>query len=518
MNAIRACTADQAESDLRAYPALRRSFQRARGGVGAALAEAEARGAAALERERAILGPRDAPWLALERATLAFRLERSRAYRGRAAEARKGAKRFRDAAAVAEVTAAEEQGREWRPALAGAPSLSGRAFSAVVGIEALRDLSGDAARRARWYEGRAAAQITRFSGVRACGSAGLRVACRVCESTATARPIPSRCGVVRICDACADHRDQERRSRIAEGRLRALAVAKDLGLDVPTRAGGAVGEKMLTVTVPHFELEAAGGLVRAECTGFLGTTVAARVAALRLAWPRFLRALRRLLRRRDRLALRAFRYFRAWEWTRGNDGLGHPHLHVYLLSPFLPLRELRHMWAAALEAVGVPCPRTCTDCHYAEDGEGCEFGHGAPHAVIDLRAVKQFDWRALRELVKSGDRKLVAERLGVLRDSAGAEIVHDYAAGWTFGEAFDAAGRGLPSKQELDVQRDLFVAGEGRRLFQGSRGFLTAPPVRPCDCCGALEWTAGVVRGWEACEGDVSEDVPPSGERERGPP
>lgn len=510
MNATPAFSADQAESWER-FPALRRSFRR--GDVFSALRQARGEEVRRVERELSTLRVADVPWAPLERATLAFRLSRAADLRASASEARAAARRFGDAREVAEAAR-----RLVDPGFAprGGSVLSSRSFEAVAACEAARDLEHEAERRARWYERRAAAQLARFASVRACGSASLRVACRVCEEAGSL--IPCRCGVVRVCDACADHRDQQRRARIVDARVRVMTEARARGLLVRTRPGGALREKMLTLTVPHFKLEDAGGAVRDACDRFTETTVAARVAALRLAWPRFLRALRRRLVKRDPAAARALVYFRCWEWTRGTDGLGHPHLHVYLLAPFLDVRELRAMWGRTLEAVGVPCPRSCRWCWAHPEGEGCEHGKGRPHTVIDLRVIERFDWRALRELVKNGDRRMVRERFGVLRDAAGAEIVSDYAAGWTFADAFASADGQLPPAADLDVQRDLFVATEGRRMFQGSRGFVGQVDARPCACCGAVDWSAGVVREWEAGEVEgppVSARVP---RIERGPP
>ncbi len=256
---------------------------------------------------------------------------------------------------------------------------------------------------------------------------------------------------------------------------------------------------MLTLTVPHFTLEHASGAVREACAGFgLETTVHARLAALRLAWPKFLRRVRRWLMKKGKLDERRskyasaedadhLRFYRLLEWTRGGDGLGHPHFHVYLFAPWLDVELLRRWWAEALESVGVPAPE---------------------RVIIDLKSLAGFNWAALKELIKTGDRRAIEMRLGQLRTPGDDAI--KYASGWTMGDAF----RELPDAACIDVQRDLYCALEGRRLAQGSAGFLLATPRPLCACCGQSCFVAAVV---DPCVAPVAAGAVEANEV-RGPP
>ncbi len=267
------------------------------------------------------------------------------------------------------------------------------------------------------------------------------------------------------------------------------------------RAGGSFSEKMLTLTVPHLRAEETQGALREAVAGmFTFSHVNARMAALRLAWPKFMRLMRRWLKRNDPWGAQHFAYYRLFEWTRGSDGFGHPHFHVYLFCPWLPAKGraalLRSWWVQALESIGCPVPRRA-------DGEPC--------VVVDLKRLNGFNFNALRELVKSGNRTAIENVLGTMT-TPGLDAV-DYAAAWTMTEAF-ASLEGEAFDRTVDVQRDLYVAAEGRRLAQGSRGFLGAPPISVCEGCGSSLFVAAVV-----CDFETTTDAAPEGpHQERGPP
>jgi hypothetical protein len=518
VNSTRALSGAQASSALtpeelsrevpRAFPALRRSFRLAAsspprakvlaasgdGAWSSATFPVSTAAAAPMARE-------GAPLEALERATNTFRLLRARDYRAKAARARVVLRQLRDLYA------------RWL-------TVGVSDFAAIT--KQTREMES----RAKWHDRRAGAQLPRFDAVRGCGSASLHIACKVCAEGLCA-PVPCTCGVVRVCDACAVAVAAKRQKRIAAARVEAMAEGGTRRLFDGSRWGGAFSEKMLTLTVPHFERADASGLVIAETQGFgLDNTVSARLAALRLAWPRFMRRVRTWLRGRGRAADRrwgdpddasAFAYYRLLEWTRGHDGKGHPHFHVYLFSPWLPASNglLRQWWAEALAAVGVPLPRSCALCRAGS--EDCRVGLGGAHVIIDLKSLDGFNWAALKELVKSGDRRAIEARMGTLRTHAapGLDAI-EYAAAWTMSDAFARASLldELPDAATLDVQRDLYCALEGRRLAQGSRGFLLAPPVPACGLCGASSFTAGVVYAFDVCQ-ETAADVP---REERGPP
>jgi len=473
MNSTRA-SSDGQSANLHAFPALRQSYRR--GDRARALSETLRALDAEDERERLdglvrtdALGP-------LEQKTRSFRWLLQRKYQRRARDVR-GTLR---AAKESYFLAANEGDRN-------------------KVAEVIRGLVSSA----RWYAGRAAAQPVRFDSIRACGSRVIKVACRVDAEPLCA--MPCRCGIVRRCDACAEHVARKRQRRISGARVAVIARGHRSGLFFPRRAGGAFTEKMLTLTVPHFELADASGKLLAACSGFgLETTVNARISALRLAWPKFMRRVRRwFTTRRTDPAYRfasakdadALKVYRLLEWTRGHDGQGHPHFHVYVFAPWLPVALLRRWWAASLVEIGAPLPTSCTACRA---GGACSFAMGEPHVTLDLRSLDGFSWAALKELIKTGDRRAIELRMGSF--ATGGEAAIKYASGWTMGDAFGE----LPDASTLDVQRDLYCALEGRRLAQGSRGFL-APPVRPiCACCGQSMFAAALV---DPC---VASDVGPS--------
>ncbi len=518
MNTIHASSSAQAETDeplWLEFPALRRSFRR--GSRAKVLQENERRAPghvpAYLHEARVRL---DLPFGALEHATWTFRYLQAASYRHRASEVR-----------------AELRRHQAVYARAVAGGIYDRA-SEIIGpavVESIRELTT----RAKWYEGRAGAQLPRFDTVRSCGTAVINIACRVCAEPASDKPIPCRCGVARVCDACAEAADEKRRVRFAQARERAILEAEREGLFYGGRLSpdgrfvGAFSEKMLTLTVPHFTREQCEEVfkkngdrakdVLSETMGaHLENTTAARVAALRLAWPKFWRIVKRWLKARDPLGARHLAYYRFWEWTRGHDGKGHPHFHVYLFSPWLSAPMMRRAWVRALRAVGVVSfPQSCKQCRAEDDPDalsmpidsGCHFGRGRDHVILDVRRLDGFNANALRELIKQGDRRLVEERLGTLRGRDDGNAVIEYAGGWSFADAFDP-----DDEHSVEVQRDLYIATENRRLCQGARGFLLPLPELVCECCGASLWSAGVARPFEMCHASSAEEP----KEERGPP
>ncbi|MDB4884487.1 MAG: hypothetical protein JWL95_3253 [Gemmatimonadetes bacterium] len=499
--------------DLRAFPALRRSFRfpdRAKVLRDPTWKDRTSNGQP-LDELRAWELPDSTPHIQLERSTKTFRFLLARQYRREAAVARAMAKEVR---------------QSWAGLLHDGVLPSAVWSRIAVGdghAEVLRELKA----RARWYEGRAGAQLPRFDTVRACCTRTIHVSCKLCAES-LCEPIPCACGVVRICDDCADARAEKRQRGIAQARAAAILNGYDAGLFYRKRRGGMFSEKMLTLTVPHFTCADAEAFAPAselleECGRdldgfkFWNNDVSARVTALRLAWPKFMRSLRRWLKKVDPAGARSFRYYRLFEWTMGGDGKGHPHFHAYLFSPWLNVRLLRKWWAAALESVGVPLPSSCTAC--PDDGSECSYTGGhSRHVVIDIKRLAGFNYAALRELVKSGDRKAIETKLGELR-APGIDAVN-YASAWTMSDAFAE----LPPEARAataDVQRDLYIAIEGRRLAQGSMGFSLALARPVCGCCGQSMFSAGVV---DACatEGDAIE-APPVGRvrflwEDRGPP
>jgi hypothetical protein len=229
-------------------------------------------------------------------------------------------------------------------------------------------------------------------------------------------------------------------------------------------------EKMLTLTIPHAELEQAKGLVREKASDTLG----ARVAALWLAWPRFLRKVNRHWKARHEGHVI---YHRAFEWTPGRkDEHGHPHYHVYLWCPWVDAKILAEWWAESLREVGWPV---------AKDADG--------RAVVrtKLQMLRSMNLAAVRELMKGGRRQaLTLSRLDFSERDRGAEFLRGprrgqmvgpgidafkYAEGWTLGDVEDCSD---------DVRARLYMALEARRLTQASRGFFLEDEPARCACCG----------------------------------
>ncbi len=199
----------------------------------------------------------------------------------------------------------------------------------------------------------------------------------------------------------------------------------------------------------------------------------ARIYAVRAAWPIFARDLRTWFKRGGTLAkpkpydvprapiaqpLKDGTFVpppmhRAFEWTPGKDGLGHPHFHVWMLAPYIPETTIMVMWRDALLAVGVPI---------------------APDApvIVDIKRFRDFDGAAVGELVKGGSRQALEWSRLYKRGPAHA---FEYADGWTISKALETA--------RPDVVASLYMALEGARLTQASRGFFEADEPAACETC-----------------------------------
>lgn len=368
--------------------------------------------------------------------------------------------------------------------------------------------------RERFYTGRAVGQVERFARVRGCGKLTIAITCRLDGS---ARNMVARCGVVRLCKACADRRAVQRQRGVAAGRLRALERGKKYGLWIKNRAGGRFTEKHMVVTVPHFAMGDVreGSPLADALRKKIGArnTIFARVEALYLAWPRFASRVRRYLKkvlvrgmhederyRGPKGDAKLMVLYRLTEWTLGRDLGGHPHFHIYCYSPRLPYELIRQWWAEALHEAGVPLA-------FRKDAKKVDV-------IVDVRHLQSVDHAMLDELVKKGERAAI-EKLGTLRDKtkwtgSAADKILDYADATmvkTFDELRDA-GRDAEAA-------DLFWALEGRRLAQGSLGFIVPPLPAGCPCCGQREDAWGRSIFTVAL---VDPTRPHRYESERGPP
>jgi hypothetical protein len=328
--------------------------------------------------------------------------------------------------------------------------------------DAATSSASDAVSTEKWHTARAGGQVYRFDRVRECGKRTLIATCQMCGEDR--KPVRETCDVRRVCESCDVDNAKARRARFGRARARRLLDAIKYGDMRWNRPGGAFGERMLTLTVPHIEhADARGELARSSTC-----TVDARIVALFSAWPVFVRKLNRWWKTHHQYEVA---YHRAFEWTLGNDSKGHPHFHVYLFSPFVDVNLIREWWAEALRHVGCPVAKG-------------EYSQRSV-VMVDLRLLRSPTEATIRELLKGGKRSaielsaIVDERGRPLRNlpgffEGGGVDAFSYADGWTLGEV-DAPA---------DVRAQLYISLEGRRLTQASRDFFVDDDPPKCECCG----------------------------------
>src|SRR5207253_2507567 len=141
------------------------------------------------------------------------------------------------------------------------------------------------------------------------------------------RVVPEGCGVRRVCVQCDNQGAAQRRARFGSARGRAYVEGDRYGLRRRYRKGGSYTEKMLTLTVPHFALADAkpgrrkrNGQIEPGVRELSCDDLHARIVAIWLAWPRFMRKVIEHLRERNE---HHFSWHRSFEWTPATDGIGH---------------------------------------------------------------------------------------------------------------------------------------------------------------------------------------------------
>lgn len=183
-----------------------------------------------------------------------------------------------------------------------------------------------------WHRQRGKAELNRFQRTYECGEETFWIVCTECNRC---EPKTKTCRSGLLCLRCRKAIAGEKQALFTRARDRALSRMRAKGLDKPMRKGGAFSEKLLTLTVPHD----------------VSFGVGARVRVAFQAWALFLKSLNRYLR--DIGVNKECHFFRAFEWTPGNDDLGHPHFHVWILSPFVEQPLIRHWWECALRTAGM---------------------------------------------------------------------------------------------------------------------------------------------------------------------
>lgn len=358
----------------------------------------------------------------------------------------------------------------------------------------------DAMSVAKWHQGRDNGQLYRFKKLADCGKRMMVAQCKSCEGER--RPVAEGCGIARLCERCSLINAKKRRGRFGRARARVSVDLQRIGYTRARREqrgamtpGGTWHDKMITLTLPHFLRchvaddapmfalhgkktngpDAPAGSRGAGAKKTPIDAVMARIYAVRAAWPLFARALRTWFKRGGTLQKPRSRdvqrpaiavplkdgtfvpppMHRAFEWTPGKDGLGHPHFHVWMLAPFIPKTTIAAMWRDALRDVGVPL---------------------APDAliIVEIKNFRDFDGAAVGELIKGGSRKAL-EWSRLYRH--GPANAFEYADGWTIAKALETA--------RPDVVSSLYMALEGARLTQASAGFFEADERPACATCGA---------------------------------
>jgi hypothetical protein len=216
-----------------------------------------------------------------------------------------------------------------------------------------------------------------------------------------------------LCVSCRKLDAAAKRAVFARARRFTVSSAERRGLLRSNRRGGRWSEKFLTLTAPHWS----------------DKSVAERIAIVLGAWPRLLRLLNDHWKAHG---VKSAEWFRVVEWTPGSaDDGGHPHLHVWLLSPFLPRDDIERWWRQALiEQTGVV----------------------VPHVIIDIREVDGLGVEL--ELVKYLTKDI------------------------------------LPNREKVapEIYAEVYKALDDKRISQASKGFMARAKqeARRCECGSAL--------------------------------
>jgi hypothetical protein len=262
-----------------------------------------------------------------------------------------------------------------------------------------------------WYAARERGQRERPKRVAACGSEVLQVSCLGCG---TVHELRSGCRITLLCVPCRSVSAAAKRRTFRRARAVVIGAALMRGLFREKRRGGRWSEKFLTLTAPHFAHQ----------------TVTERIDVVLAAWVRFLRLLNAFWKSRD---VKSAEWFRVFEWTPGkSDNLGHPHLHIWILSPFLPRDEIERWWREAV-------------------AEQTALA-GVERLIVDIREVHADG--AEHELIKYLTKDITAN-----------------------GE-----------KVAPEVYAEVYIALDGHRSTQASKGFMGKAKLekRVCECGCAL--------------------------------
>jgi hypothetical protein len=221
----------------------------------------------------------------------------------------------------------EAHTKEHRFARAARFRRRGRVVRLMAAASGLSDWT--ARDRGRWFDARARGQEERIDRVLECGTG--RIVIAACQACGELREASVACGCRALCVSCRGVLSWKIRAKFIRAREVLLRQATQDGLTNP-RKFDRYTEKFMTLTAPHV------GDWRD------------RLNAIVLAVPRFIRELRKKWRASGHLERCA--YVRVYEWTPGEDGLGHPHVHLWLFSPYVQQDEIAALWTVALKRSG----------------------------------------------------------------------------------------------------------------------------------------------------------------------
>lgn len=211
----------------------------------------------------------------------------------------------------------------------------------------------------KWHSDRARGQDERFKRVAECGKEERGILrCSHCKTEALDKNgrliiVPKACGATLLCVSCRGRRIAKNRKRFSASRVAALHAVRHKRLGPGQVRSNPIAERFLTLTCPHIPIDAGIVLVN-EDTGESRTLVGPEAQAylVRTAYRSFQNSLRNRWRKHPGLGL--VRYVRVLEATTGKDELGHVHIHVWLLSPWVRVQSIRALWGKSLVKAGFP--------------------------------------------------------------------------------------------------------------------------------------------------------------------
>ena len=167
-----------------------------------------------------------------------------------------------------------------------------------------------------------------------------------CSACGTVHEGREHCDIGRLCFPCRARAGNARKVRFSAAQDRVLREAKRAQLD---RGKYRFTVRHMTLTVPHRESSA--NATEREVDGPYATA-ARRVGVLFRAWRHFSLAMQEWAREVRNLTGQRVEWYRSFEWTPAgaDDGMGHPHFHVWNLCPYPPRGEqsIAEWWSAAL--------------------------------------------------------------------------------------------------------------------------------------------------------------------------